>query len=78
MNLSRENSNEKNLLLIVSINSNNIQLSTNRQALFWVENTIQINGNTVYRQILRLMDAGVISEKANHGSQMNFDLFITT
>ncbi len=52
-------------------------LSTNRKALSWVENTIQINGNTVYRQILRLMDAGVISEKVNHGSQMNFDLFIT-
>jgi hypothetical protein len=58
-------------------NTENLQLSTNRKALSWVENTIQINGNTVYRQILRLMDAGVIAEKVNHGSQMNFDLFIT-
>lgn len=58
--------------------NNDLQLSTNRKALSWVENTIQINGNTVYRQILRLMDAGVISKKANHGSQMNFDLFITS
>lgn len=57
-------------------NSQCLQLSTNRKALSWVEKTIQINGNTVYRQILRLMEAGVISEKVNHGSQMNFDLLI--
>lgn len=53
-----------------------LKLSTNRKALSWVENTIQINGNTVYRQLLRLMDAGVISDKINHGSQMNFELLI--
>ena len=53
-----------------------IVLSTNREALSWVENTLQINGNTVYRQLLRLIEAGVISKKVNHGSQMNFELFI--
>lgn len=52
------------------------ELSTNRKALSWVEKTIQINGNTVYRQLLRLMDAGVIADKINHGSQMNFELLI--
>ncbi len=53
-----------------------VRLSTNRKALSWVENTIQINGNTVYRQLLRLIGAGAITKKINHGSQMNFELFI--
>lgn len=52
------------------------ELSTNRKALSWVEKTIKIDGNTVYRQILRMMDAGVIPQKINHGSQMNFELLI--
>ena len=52
------------------------ELATNRKALSWVEKTLQINGNTVYRQLLRLISAGVISEKINHGSQMNFELLI--
>jgi hypothetical protein len=51
-------------------------LATNRKALSWVEKTLQINGNTVYRQLLRLVDAGVIAQKVNHGSQMNFELWI--
>jgi hypothetical protein len=53
-----------------------VKLHTNRKALSWVENTIRISGNTAYRQVLRLMDAGVITAKINHGSQMNFELLI--
>lgn len=53
-----------------------VKLQTNRKALSWIENTLKINENTVYRQLNRMIDAGVISEKINHGSQMNFELLI--
>ena len=53
-----------------------INLRTNRKALSWVENTLKINENTVYRQLNRLIDAKVIVGKINHGSQMNFELLI--
>ncbi|MCK5170779.1 MAG: hypothetical protein KAQ75_12955, partial [Bacteroidales bacterium] len=54
-----------------------VMLATNRKAMSWVENTLQVNGNTVYRQVLRLINAGVIMEKINHGSRMNFELLIS-
>jgi hypothetical protein len=53
-----------------------VVLQTNRKALSWVEKTIKINGNSAYRHINRLIEAGVITKKVNHGSQMNFELWI--
>ena len=55
-----------------------VNLRTNRKALSWVENTLKINENTVYRQLNRLIEAGVIVGKINHGSQMNFELLINS
>ena len=54
-----------------------VNLRTNRKALSWVENTLKINENTVYRQLNRLIEARVIVGKINHGSQMNFELLIS-
>ena len=51
-------------------------LRANRKKLSWVEEGIPINENTAYRQVNRLIAAGVIQEKINHGSQMNFELLI--
>lgn len=53
-----------------------VPLSTNRKALSWVEKTVKINEHSAYRHVTRLMEAGVIVKKVNHGTQMNFELFI--
>jgi len=53
-----------------------VKLQTNRKALSWVEKTIRINENSAYRQVNRLIASGVILKKINHGSQMNFELWI--
>ena len=53
-----------------------VPLSTNRKALSWVEKTVKINEHRAYRHVTRLMEAGVIVKKINHGTQMNFELFI--
>ena len=51
-------------------------LHTNRKALSWVEKVVKINEHSAYRHITRLMEAGAITQKVNHGTQMNFELWI--
>lgn len=49
------------------------RISTNRNQLG--ERTLK-SGATVYRLIMRLLDAGILQNKINHGPTMNFDIEI--
>ena len=53
-----------------------VVLYTNRKALSWVEKVVKINEHSAYRHVNRLMEAGAVTRKVNHGSQMNFELWI--
>ena len=59
---------------IISMNSNDIPtLRTNNTKL---AKELKRNNATIYRQIIRLVDAGVILEKIFHGSNHDFELLI--
>ncbi len=53
-----------------------MMIHTNRKSLSQIEKNICISGNSAYRQVLRLIESGVIIGKTNHGTRQDFELHI--
>jgi hypothetical protein len=51
-------------------------VETNNVKLSYVEKSIAISTKSVYRHIIRLKKAGIISKKAFHGSKKNYELVL--